>query len=478
MEDALHRWLEAGASIRADLILLVGALFSALVTIHVLLNKRQSGAAIAWIGLSWLSPIFGSALYAMFGVNRVSRRAQRLRPKPSQVVDETPQAPAAVPERFRPLDRAVRAITQLPTVDGTAITMLRNGDEAYPAMLAAIAGAERSVALSTYIFRDDAIGQDFCAALAAAKARGARVCVLIDGIGSGYFFPAAWRRLKRAGVSADLFMHSALPWRMPFLNLRNHKKLLILDGRLAFTGGINISQSNLVATDPPHPIRDMHFRIEGPVVEQLAQAYASDWAFVTGEDLEGEAWFPELKPVGAMTARVITSGPDADVEKIVTVILQAISTARTSIRLTTPYFLPLEPIVTALSLAAQRGICVDVIVPSLGDHRLVDWAMRGHVGSLIESGVRIWLNAPPFDHSKALVVDREWSLIGSANWDARSFRLNFELNLEVYDRGFAERLDDVMVSKMETALTKASLDARRLPERLRDAAVRLLLPYL
>lgn len=478
MEDALHRWLEASASIRSDLILLIGALFSALVTIHVLLNKRQAAAAIAWIGLAWLSPIFGSALYAMLGVNRVSRRAQRLRPKPSQVVDETPQAAAAVPEQFQPLDRAVGAITQLPTVDGTAITMLRNGDEAYPAMLAAIGQARTSVALSTYIFRDDAIGLAFCEALAAAQARGAKVCVLIDGIGSGYFFPAAWRRLKRAGVAADLFMHSALPWRMPFLNLRNHKKLLILDGRLAFTGGINIAQANLVATDPPNPIRDTHFRIEGPIVEQLTQAFASDWAFVTGEDLEGAAWFPAVPPAGAITARVVTSGPDADIEKIATVILQAIATARHSIRLTTPYFLPSEPIVGALSLAAQRGIRVDVIVPSVSDHRLVDWAMRGHVGALIESGVRIWLNAPPFDHSKALVVDRMWSFIGSANWDARSFRLNFELNLEVYDRGFSERLDDVMSAKMETPLTQAYLDARGLPERLRDAAVRLLLPYL
>ncbi len=338
--------------------------------------------------------------------------------------------------------------------------------------------ARASIALSSYIFRNDGIGGAFCDALAAAKGRGVRVCVLIDGIGSGYFFPAAWRRMRREGIEARLFMHSALPWRMPFLNLRNHKKLLIVDGRFGFAGGINIADANLVATNPAHPIRDMHFRVDGPVIEQLMQAFAADWSFVTGEDLEGEDWYPVVPPAGDITARVVTSGPDADIEKIATVILQAIACARSSIRLTTPYFLPSELILSSLALAAQRGVIVDVIVPSKSDHRFVDWAFRAHVGMLLESGVRIWLNPPPFDHSKALVVDRSWCFIGSANWDTRSFRLNFELNLELYDRGLAERLDDLMRTKMTVPLTEADLDGRDLPARLRDAAARLLLPYL
>ncbi|GEO98894.1 cardiolipin synthase [Methylobacterium haplocladii] len=478
MEEALYRWLAATASVRTDVLALIGVGFSLAVSMHVLLRKRVVGAAIGWIGLAWLAPVFGSALYLTFGINRVERRARKLKRKPSQQIDETPQATAAVPEAYAALDRAVRAVTGLPTVAGTAIAVFRNGDEAYPAMLAAIGSARQSVALSSYIFRDDKIGREFIAALTAAKARGAEVRVIVDGIGSGYFFPAAWRHLTRAGVTAGLFMHSALPWRMPFLNLRTHKKVLIVDGSVAFTGGVNISDGNRLATGPSFPIRDTHFRIEGPVVEQLAQAFATDWAFVSGEELEGELWLPPLTPVGDLTARVVTSGPDADIEKIATVILQAIACARTSIRLTTPYFLPNELITSALGLAAARGIAVDVVIPRRSDHRFVDFATRAHVGPLLESGVRIWLDEPPFDHSKALVIDREWSFVGSANWDSRSFRLNFELNVEVYDTGLAERLDDFIQAKRERRLTQADLDARGLPVRLRDAAVRLLLPYL
>ncbi len=478
MEEALYRWLAATASVRTEMLALAGFALSLGVSIHVLLRKRAVGAAISWIGLAWLAPLFGSLLYVTFGINRVERRARKLKRKLSRQVDETPQRPADVPDAYAALDRAVQTITGLPAVAGTGITLYRNGDEAYPAMLEAIGRARASVALSSYIFRDDGVGRSFCEALAAAKARGAEVRVIVDGIGSGYFWPAAWQRLKHLGVPAGLFMHSALPWRMPFLNLRTHKKLLILDGTVAFTGGVNISDSNRLAGEPTFPIRDTHFRIEGPVVEHLAQAFAVDWSFVDGEELEGDAWFPPLHPAGPVTARVVTSGPDADIEKIATVILHAIGSARRSIRLTTPYFLPNDLVVNALCLAATRGITVDIAIPRSSDHRLVDWATRAHVHPLLAAGVTIWLDEPPFDHSKALVIDRQWSFIGSANWDSRSFRLNFELNVEVYDTALAERLDDFIRSKMETPLRQMDLDARPLPVRLRDAGVRLLLPYL
>ncbi len=478
MDDFLYRWFGAPASLRSDLLALVGIALSLGVSIHVLLRKRVVGAAIGWIGLVWLSPVIGGALYLVLGINRVERRARKLKLKPSQQVDETPQAPVAVPKVFAPLDRAVQAITNLPTAAGTGITLYRNGDEAYPAMLEAIAQARTSVAMSSYIFLDDETGRTFCDALAAAHERGVAVRVIIDGIGSGYFSPAAWRRLSGLGVPAGLFMHSALPWRMPFLNLRTHKKLLVLDGTVAFTGGVNISDSNRLKSNPKFPIRDTHFRIEGPVVEQLAQAFAVDWAFVSGEDLEGPRWFPPLTAGSGVTARVVTSGPDADVEKIASVILHAAGAARSSIRVATPYFLPNDLVVNALCLAAMRGVEVDVVIPKRSDHRIVDWATRAHVSPLLQAGVRLWLDEPPFDHTKAMVVDGSWSFIGSANWDSRSFRLNFELNVEVYDTDLAQRLDAFIIEKAQTPLRQTDLDARTLPVRLRDAAVRLLLPYL
>ena len=179
-----------------------------------------------------------------------------------------------------------------------------------------------------------------------------------------------------------------------------------------------------------------------------------------------------------MMARVVTSGPDADIEKIEYVVLHALNSAQRSIRLVTPYFLPSDVLATALSLAATRGVTVDVIIPQASNHRVVDWATRAHVGPLLEEGVRIWLNDPPFEHSKMLVIDEAWCFVGSANWDMRSFRLNFELNLEVYDVALAGQLSETMRAKMNVRLTSADLSKRRLPIRLRDASVRLLLPYL
>jgi cardiolipin synthase len=457
---------------------LIGFALAIGVTLHALLRKRRVSVAVGWIGLAWLSPIFGTALYLTFGINRVSRRARRLRTKPSDATNLPDTDDAVVPETLWPLDRAIRRITGLPAFAGNAVQMFRNGDAAYPVMLAAIREARASIALSSYIFRDDATGGEFCDALVEAKARGVSVRVIIDGIGGGYFRAPAYHRLTAAGVPAALFMHSALPWRMPFLNLRSHKKLLIVDGRVAFTGGLNISHPNRVALKPEHPIRDTHFRLTGPVVEQLAVAFAADWAFVAGENLDAEPWFADLEPAGSSVARAVTSGPDADVEKIEQVILQALACARKTVRFVTPYFLPDELVTGALAQAATRGITVDIIIPRVSDHPFIDWATRAHLDPLLRAGVRVWLDEPPFDHSKAMVVDDIWCFVGSANWDMRSFRLNFELNVEIIDAELAAELDRFMRGKMEARLSREDLAARVLPVRLRDAGVRLLLPYL
>ncbi len=214
------------------------------------------------------------------------------------------------------------------------------------------------------------------------------------------------------------------------------------------------------------------------MVEQLAAAFAADWAFVDGENLDGAPWFVDLDPAGSSVARAVTSGPDADVEKIEQVILQALACARRSVRFVTPYFLPDELVTGALAQAATRGIAVDVIIPGVSDHPFIDWATRAHLDPLLRAGVRVWLDDPPFDHSKAMVVDDIWCFVGSANWDMRSFRLNFELNVEIIDADLAADLDRFMRDKMRVRLSREDLAARGLPIRLRDAGVRLLLPYL
>lgn len=449
------------------------------VTLHVLLHKRDVGATVSWIGLAWLSPVIGSALYWLIGINRVRRRALRL-VRPS-IRTEVAAPGAPLPEAIRhlvPLEIAGWRITRRRAEPGNRIDILHDGDGAYPRMIAAIAAAERSVALSTYIFRDDAAGQALIGALADAHRRGVEVRVLIDGFGGGYLVSPAYRRLRALGVPVARFLHSEKPWRMPFLNMRTHKKILVADGRIAFTGGLNIGAENLLASRPHDPVRDSHFELAGPVVGQLVEAFSEDWLFTTDETLAGAAWYPEAVPAGEAIGRIITSGPDQDYDKLEFILLGAIAGARRSIRIVTPYFLPDERLLSALSLAAFRGVEVDIALPGHSNHRLVDWAARAQMRRLLESGVRIWHQAPPFDHSKLMVVDGAWCLVGSANWDMRSLRLNFELNVEIYCADFGGRLDRAIEPKLAHRVSVAELDQRGFPIRLRDAAVRLLLPYL
>jgi cardiolipin synthase len=447
------------------------------VTIHVLLYKRNIGTSISWMGIAWLSPFIGGILYYALGVNRVKRRAMRLRRERSHmflVEEVAPDAPDAGP--LTPLEYAIGRLTGLSAETGNRISLMRNGDNTYPAMLAAIDAAEKSVGLASYIFRDDAAGMPFIQALIRAHRRGVAVRVLIDGIGGGYFWSGTYERLREAGVPVDRFLHSYVPWKTPFLNLRNHRKVLVIDGRLAFTGGINIGHENLLATNPPHPVRDTHFRLEGPVVEQLVEVFADDWVYETGEKLLDQAWFPKLAPCGDAIARAITSGPDEDLEQIEFAVLHAISCARRSIRVVTPYFLPPDVLTTALGLAAMRGIAVDIFVPEYSNHRVLDWARRVSLRNLVEAGCRVWLMPPPFDHSKLMCIDDAWSLIGSANWDTRSFRLNFELNVEIQDEAFTRMLMEAVPKGR--ALTLAEIEGDSFLLKLRNNAARLLQPYL
>jgi cardiolipin synthase A/B len=463
---------------RADVTLAIGLVLALGVTFHILLSKREVASAVGWIGLVWFAPIFGAIAYLMFGVNRVKRRARLLRPRDGDPDGQFAPPSPSVGGDLDPLGRGIGRITARPLLPGTMVRVYHNGDEAYPAMLAAVGAARNSVGVSSYIFRDDVWGGQFIDALAAARRRGVSVRVLIDGIGGGWLGSHAYHRLRREGVTAARFMHSPLPWRMPFLNLRSHKKILVVDGSLGFTGGMNIADENVMATQPKVPVQDLHFRVEGPVVSQLVEAFARDWDFAAAEDLDGDSWFPEISRGRGSLARIIHSGPDEDLEKVEFAVLQAISCARASIAVMTPYFLPDERLVTALSLAAMRGVAVDLVVPERSNHALVDWATRAHVAPLLSDGVRIWRSPLPFHHSKLMVVDMEWCLIGSCNWDLRSFRLNFELCVELYDRDLAAALTAEMRSNRGQALTQATLDARPLLTRIRDAGARLMLPYL
>ncbi|NNG02583.1 MAG: cardiolipin synthase [Inquilinus sp.] len=452
-------------------------------SVHVLLRKPDERAAVAWIGLIWLSPVLGSVLYVLLGINRIRRRARKLRSPRQPVAAEAGRVSAALPpaaDGLAMLAKIVDRFADGPLLDGNRVTPLIDGDAAYPEMIGAIDGAERSVALSSYIFSHDPTGLRFVDALERACKRGVAVRVLVDGIGALYSLRPIRTELRRRGIPSARFLFSLVPWRVSFLNLRNHRKLLVVDGQVGFTGGMNIRRHHVVGEATRTPVRDIHFRVEGPVVAQMMEVFAEDWWFTTREDLGGEAWFPPIASAGPVVSRGIAAGPHEEQQKMLWTLFGAVAEARRSVRIVTPYFLPDEALMTALRLAAMGGVEIDIVLPEKNNLPLVAWAAAVRLDPLLAAGCRLWLSPPPFDHAKLMVVDGVWSLFGSSNWDPRSLRLNFEFNVEAYDADLAGRLEAIVAERIAAArpLTLETLNARSLPVALRDGVARLLTPYL
>ena len=274
------------------------------------------------------------------------------------------------------LARVVGGVVGRPLLLGNRIEPLVNGDEAYPAMLNAIQEARQTISLLTYIFDRDEVGLAFARALGEARRRGVEVRVLIDATGAHYSWPTILHTLGREGVRYARFLPSFRSLHLMSINLRTHRKILVTDGRVGFTGGMNIRVGHCLQRQPSRPVQDIHFRLEGPVVTQLQEVFADDWLFTTGESLRGKAWFPKLQGIGPVLARGVPDGPDEDYEKLRWTLLGALSIARHSVQIVTPYFLPDPPLVSALNLAAMRGVQVDIILPSRSNLPFLQWASR------------------------------------------------------------------------------------------------------
>ena len=470
----------------AGLALIIAVVASA----HAVLRKRDVRAAIGWVGLIWLVPFVGSALYGLFGINRIRRRASELklqRPHsrlPGIASRSTrPILASALPESDRHLSAIgdlVDAMSTLSLTSGNAITPLVGGEAAFGDMIRAIDEAAHTVGMATYLFDNDHAGKLFAAALERAVDRGVAVRLLIDGVGARYSYPPMTAKLRRRGVPIAEFLPTFVPLHMHYANLRNHRKILVVDGRIGFTGGMNIRGSYLTGRKSYHADLDTHFRLDGPVVAHLVDTFVEDWAFCTREYLGGNGWFPEPALVGDAVARGIAAGPDEDIERIRWVILGALSQAQEQVRIVTPYFLPDQTLITSLVMTSMRGVQVDILIPERNNLKLVEWASRTQLWQLLSRGCRIWCTPPPFDHSKLMTVDGAWTLIGSANWDQRSLRLNFEFNVEVYDRGLTAVLDNLIDAKQVKSkpITLERVNGRSLPVKLRDGAAWLMSPYL
>jgi len=455
---------------------------------HAILYKRDPRSATLWILLIWLLPVAGPVLYLLLGINRVRRSAVALRadmirhPKGAQ---PTPDSFASDPvfsrpdmEHLRLLERLVDRVASRPLLPGNRVEPLVDGPQAYPAMIAAIDSAADSIGLVSYIFDGVGIGQRFVEALTRARGRGVEVRVLIDAVGARYSWPSVQHSLRRHGIPVALFHPRLLPLWMPAVNLRNHRKILVVDGTTGFTGGMNIKRE--YGHSGPDMFHDLQFRLRGPAVAHLSEIFADDWQFSAGEALGGAKWFPELQPAGGAFVRGIEAGPDEEFDRVRWVIIGALNAARHSVRIVTPYFLPDASIISALDAAALRGVEVDIVLPEHSNLPWVRWAVFGQLWQVLDRGCRVWLHAGSFDHSKLMLVDGAWTLFGSANWDTRSLRLNFELNMEGYSTELGQQMEQLVQARIagSRALSLAQVDARSLPVKLRDGIARLFAPYL
>lgn len=473
----------------AETLAVLSVVFGTVAATHAAMTKREVRSALGWVGVIILSPLVGAMIYAVAGINRIrratliSRRALELDEiwrslSLYGVSRET--VVAQFGGRFGQMKLLGDTVCRHPLSSGNRISMLTTGEQTFDAMCEAIEAAQSSIILETYIFDRDAVGLRIADCLVAAHRRGVAVRVIVDAVGARYSVPSIIGYLEQAGVSVATFNGQVIMGlRLPYANLRTHRKIMVVDGTVGFVGGMNI-RAAFVGTDAA---RDTHFRVTGPVVADILAVAAEDWHFETGEVLLGPEWRVQLKDAvpGAGTAiRAVVSGPDAHIETNHRLLLGAFSVAEHSIRIVSPYFLPDTTFIAALNTAARRGVQVDVIVPSQNNLAIVARAMMGQFDQILREGCRVHLSAGPFDHSKLMVIDRQWCFIGSSNLDARSLRLNFEIDLEVYDRGLAERIEDRIDQSLAQAeqLTLETLKARSLPDRMIDRLFWLGSPYL
>jgi cardiolipin synthase len=450
--------------------------------VHVLLHKDDIKSSIGWIALAFLSPFVGTISYILLGINRVKRKGIRLRKKSTPYEKCFAEDVAKkLPENYRQFITFGYSVYPQNFVFGNSIEPLQNGIEAYPEMIKIIQNAKKEVLISSYIFDCDSETNKFLEAFKIAITNGAAVKVLIDGIGTLNFFHRSiekkFARIK--GLEYGIFLPPYIPVTMPFVNLRNHRKIMIIDGKTAFFGGMNLSKKNVLTEDLKNGILDITFEIKGRVIDQITEVFENDWEFVTGKKFRSLSKDLTNTEAGIIPARIIPDGPDNKSGIIELIAHGAINTAAKKILIVTPYFLPENSILTALEMAAMRGVDVDIIIPDKSDYSFMDWAVEPNFLRLVKSGVKIYRTSPPLDHSKIFVVDTEWIFIGSANWDVRSFKLNFESNIEIFSKNLAKELTSIAESKKRKAKVTTAHECKTLPflKRIRNNSYRLLTPY-
>ncbi len=455
---------------------------------HILLNKKNPRAALGWAVAALFLPLIGTILYYLFGIARAESRAIQLmrNAKINTNLENTSTHTTKytdhtvsnnIQAEFQNFALIGSKLSNRPLYSGNSISPLINGDEAYPQMLNAIENAKHHVYLTTYIFNAGDTATAFCKALCQAAKRGVDVRIIVDGLGARlYSLSWPWKKLCHQGVKVVEFLPPRLYPPNFAINLRNHRKILVADN-IGFTGGMNISDNHL-QSHKKFSVQDLHFLCSGPIVSQLHEAFLLDWGFCTNKyntNLNNEQ-----NKNGNVLCRMILDGPGSGKDPLHEILYTIMGAARKNIHLITPYFLPTHEVVGALKSAAVRGLDVRIILPEKNNLPYVHWASQHLLPVLLESGVRIFYQPPPFAHTKLLMIDGYYTQIGSANLDARSLRLNFELNVECFDNTFTCKMENYFKYKQlkSREYTMNEHQKLNLPTQLRNAACWLFSPYL
>jgi cardiolipin synthase len=486
----MHLWVGLGSQLFGWFGAFLAAVALALIPL-VVIRRKEPSSTIAWILTLLFLPAVGPILFLLFGRDRVRWPARRKRQADAlmgaMVVAETGNqgldlsvGPVELNDLEKQIFQLGSQLSQGVATNGNRVDVLVEGQVVYDTLGKAIDEARHHVHAEFYLIRNDQTGAWFRDKLAQAAKRGVEVRLLCDGYGC-LALGRRWRRpLRRAGAKVGLFMPMRSLLLQP-VNLRNHRKIVVVDGRLALTGGVNIGNEYRGEMRGIGRWRDTHLCIEGPATAGLQRVFLQDWFFATGESVDAKRYFPSWNGAsGKATVAVVPSGPDTRTEAIHRLFFAAISGATERVWITTPYFVPDTALFVALQVAAMRGVDVKLILPSRSNHRVTFHAGRSYYEQLLEAGVHIHEYAPGMIHAKTMVVDGRIVLVGSANMDMRSFRLNFEVHTLLHDESTAKDLEARFLADLAetTPVTLASWSNRPFPWRVAEGAARLVSPLL
>lgn len=457
----------------------------------VLLEYKHPSKTVAWLLILFCFPLIGFVMYYFLAQEYTARlrvrkrggwahpenRIGHLRIQTVNRPDELNNPEMHTQERLFSL---MSSLSESPITSCNETRVLTNGQATFEAMLTAIREAKNHIHMEFYILRDDGIGTVFQQALIARAKEGVKVRVVVDGVGSIELRRKYLRTFKEAGVEFHWFLPLSVSFFRRRLNYRNHRKLLIVDGRIGFVGGMNIGDDYLGLDRKLGFWRDTHLQVEGDAVYALQAIFLHDWTFVTGQSLALRELFPPHQCKGTEQVKMISSGPDASWDAIQELFFGVLSSARERVWIITPYFVPDASVRLALKMAAVSGLDVRVIIPGKSDSRLVDWASRSYVEELLQAGVRFYQYQKGFAHAKTFLMDRTLGCVGTANLDMRSFFSNFEVNAVLFEASAVERLEEDFLRDFEDSveIDYNQFVTRSRGQRAAEAVMRLLSPLL